>query len=224
MSYILEAIKRSEQQRQRATAPSLGTAAGSGNVAPKPSFLLYGIASAILITAGVLIGWLGPWRHGEASPPALLPKPAEASTQEKAPAIATEAATRSPTPVDELQAAEANLFSSTVAPRARKKRESQPLPAVPARQPEDKSASVSPAPADGNILAMQELPPEILQEFPKMAISGYSYSATSKERVVAINDHLIQEGQYLADGLKLEQITQDSLIFSYKNYRFRKRL
>ncbi len=71
---------------------------------------------------------------------------------------------------------------------------------------------------------MHELPPDILQEIPKMAISGYSYSMMSKERVVAINDRLIQEGQYLGDGLRLEQINQDSLIFSYKNYRFRKGL
>ena len=42
--------------------------------------------------------------------------------------------------------------------------------------------------------------------------------------MVGINDRLVQEGQYLADGLKLEQITPDGLIFSYKSYRFRKSL
>ena len=57
-----------------------------------------------------------------------------------------------------------------------------------------------------------------------MSISGYSYSAAAKERMVGINDRLFQEGQYVADGLKLEQITPDGLIFTYRHYRFRKAL
>jgi general secretion pathway protein B len=225
MSYILDAIKRSEQQRQRAAAPSLGTAAEPANSAQKPSFMLYGIASATLITAGVLIGWLGPWRQGDASAPALAPKPAIAQPIEIArPMVAPEAENRPAKAIGEPQADAANPFSSKVAAPARKRRVSPSTPAVPASGPEKKSVSVIPAPSDGKIIAMHELPPDILLEIPKLAISGYSYSTTTKERVVAINDRLVQEGQYVADGLKLEQITQDSLVFSYKNYRFRKRL
>jgi general secretion pathway protein B len=61
----------------------------------------------------------------------------------------------------------------------------------------------------------------IQQEIPVMSIPVHTYSTTPKERVVGINDRLLQEGDYLAPGLKLEQIAPDGVIFSYKNYLFR---
>ena len=71
------------------------------------------------------------------------------------------------------------------------------------------------------IIAMTELPLAIQQEIPKMTISGHAYSTVPKERIVGINDRLLQEGEYLSPGLRLEQITADGLVFSYKKYLFR---
>jgi hypothetical protein len=74
------------------------------------------------------------------------------------------------------------------------------------------------------IIAMTDLPRAIQQEMPVMMISGYAYSNVPKERSVGINDRLLQEGEYLAPGLRLEQITADGLVFSYKKYLFRHNL
>jgi general secretion pathway protein B len=71
------------------------------------------------------------------------------------------------------------------------------------------------------VVAMSALPTAIQQEIPAMTISGYAYSSIPKERSVGINDRLLQEGEFLAPGLRLEQITEDGLIFSYKKYLFR---
>lgn len=71
------------------------------------------------------------------------------------------------------------------------------------------------------IIAMTELPLAIQQEIPKMSISGHAYSTVPKERIVGLNDRLLQEGEYLSPGLRLEQITADGLVFSYKKYLFR---
>jgi hypothetical protein len=39
--------------------------------------------------------------------------------------------------------------------------------------------------------------------------------------MVKINGQAMREGQDLIAGLKLEEITQNGVIFSYQNYRFR---
>ncbi len=69
---------------------------------------------------------------------------------------------------------------------------------------------------------MAQLPASIQQEIPKISISGLVYSDDSQGRLVGINDQLLREGEYPAPGLKLEQITPDGVIFSYKKYRFRR--
>ena len=71
-------------------------------------------------------------------------------------------------------------------------------------------------------MAIAELPVSIQQEIPKMSISVHAYSGTPKERLVGLNERMLREGDYLAPGLLLEQITPDGVIMSYKGYRFRR--
>jgi len=72
------------------------------------------------------------------------------------------------------------------------------------------------------VVAFSDLPVSIQQEIPKLAISVHAYSPVAKERLVGINDRVLREGEQLAPGLKLEQITLDGMIISYKGYRFRR--
>jgi general secretion pathway protein B len=68
MSYILEALRKSDQQRQRGTAPTL-LAVQTAAVAPRrPAFLLYGVLAAVLVGAGIVIGWLRPWESEQTDP------------------------------------------------------------------------------------------------------------------------------------------------------------
>ena len=69
-------------------------------------------------------------------------------------------------------------------------------------------------------MAMTDLPPAIQQEIPRMSISVHAYSARPADRIVGINDRLLREGADLTQGLTLEQITPDGMIFTYKGYRF----
>lgn len=54
-----------------------------------------------------------------------------------------------------------------------------------------------------------------------MKIQLHSYSSKSANSIVSINSRMMKEGESLAPGLKLEQITADGVILSYKGYRFR---
>ncbi len=96
--------------------------------------------------------------------------------------------------------------------------------AAPAKAEAVTDSAASVPPQEQKIVALEDLPPDIRQEIPTMSISGFSYSEEPHERIVGINDRLLQEGQYLAQGLRLEQIGRDGLVFSYKSYRFRKSL
>lgn len=266
MSYILDALRKSEQQRQLAELPSLYTAqiaADAETGYPRP---LYGVLAVLLIGCGVLIGWWRPWQHG--NPPAPTPTervPVPAETRQPAntaPAFSEPSPPRKFVPLPPVREA----FSSTPPLRARDDAgphphapSSTPLVERPAAAPLDARALIPPAPAvqpqpiaqspaapamqapaataetPGNtnaseaaqeqkIVSLEDLPPDIQQELPKISISGFSYSEEPRERIVGINDRLLQEGQYLVQGLKLEQIGRDGLVFSYKSYRFRKSL
>ena len=69
---------------------------------------------------------------------------------------------------------------------------------------------------------MAELPPAIQQEIPAMTIQLHAYSSNPTERLVSINSRMLREGGSLAPGIRLEQITPDGMIFSYKGYRFQR--
>jgi general secretion pathway protein B len=68
---------------------------------------------------------------------------------------------------------------------------------------------------------MAELPVPMQDQIPKMSISVHAYSARPADRLVGINGRLLREGDYPAPDLRLEQITPDGMILSYKGYRFR---
>lgn len=68
--------------------------------------------------------------------------------------------------------------------------------------------------------SLAELPLSIQQEIPAMTIPLHAYSSNPVDRLVSINGRMMREGESLAPGLRLEQITPDGLLLSYKGYRF----
>jgi len=76
MSYILDALRKSDQQRQRATAPI--------TLAPEPVTSRPPVISSnlwlalVLLAAGIVIGWLRPWQQ---SVPAPAPSPSRCPRQ-----------------------------------------------------------------------------------------------------------------------------------------------
>ncbi len=283
MSYILEALKRSERQRLSSGMAAL-RAPVYADAARQPPWLLYGAAAALLIAAGIVVGWLRPWQQGdadsaaaptvprvaesapvpkvlalagpaEAAPPAqpqsatprlpdaprieqveelrvLQVKPHRARVHAEMPAAAAEAPPAAPVVALKVAPPVATIPVATIVVTPPAAAQQAPVPGGK-EQVNPATASTTDAAHDvthgqpsgeNKVIALYELPPEVLHALPSMSISGYSYSATPRERMVGINDRLIQEGQYVADGLKLEEITPDGLIFSYKSYRFLKRL
>lgn len=79
----------------------------------------------------------------------------------------------------------------------------------------------SPVAAPQTILKRSDLPASIQQEIPKIVVSLHAYSNKPASRLISANDHLLHEGDSLAPGLTLEQITPDDMVFSFKGFLFR---
>ena len=62
MSYILDALRKADLQRQRGAAPTLLAVQEPAVARKRPAFLVYGVLAVILVGAGIVIGWLRPWQ------------------------------------------------------------------------------------------------------------------------------------------------------------------
>jgi len=230
MSYILEALKKSDQQRQRGATPTL-PAAQLTVTAPKRSlFIYYGLLAAVLLGIGITIGWLHPWQTER---PALVAEPIAARSPIPTPQQATTAPLPEPPEMARKTAQELPVPNSTPAvqpaPRVDAMKPDIPVPAstgasgaiaiAPAPVPEKPVSSADVA-QDQRAMPMAELPLAIQQEIPSMTIQLHAYSNNPIERLVSINSRILREGGSLTPGLRLEQITPDGMTFSYKGYRF----
>jgi general secretion pathway protein B len=258
MSYILDALRKSDQLRHRGAAPTLLTAHSAPAPAAAPAYWLLGLLAAVLLGAGIAIGWLRPW-HADSAPPVVSPAP-EAASNARETGIARAQAEAMRKIEQELAAqktaavphaaAPQNLpqqFSSATAQPAPQATAATPQVATPAPMPakiqgkavvpttvaigaKDNSAAPAPAPlpapspasAEPAVVAYSELPFQIQQEVPRLTIAVHAYSKEPKSRLVTIDNRLLHEGDEAAPGLRIEQITPDGMIFSFKGYRFRR--
>ncbi|MBS1196808.1 MAG: hypothetical protein H6R18_593 [Proteobacteria bacterium] len=192
MSYILEALRESDLERQRGMAPTLTTAQMLTPVAVaprKPMLFFFGLTIALVLSIGVIIGWLRPWQTEQTpfvtsltTPPAALIDSAPVSAPKLAP--------------------DAKL------PKTATRQSTNKLTAAPTPTPASKTK-----PLDSSSQRLQ-----------KMTISVHAYSSNAANRKVWINDRMLREGDAVAPGLKLEQITEDGIILNSNGNLFRRGL
>jgi general secretion pathway protein B len=260
MSYILDALRKSDQLRHRGAAPTLLTAHTAPAPAAAPAYWLLGLLAAVLLGAGILIGWLRPW-HADSAQTVVLPAPEAASNAREMENARARAQAEAMRKVEQELAAQ----KAVSVPRATAPLNVQPqsLPATaqsappasaaaqPAAPPTAAPAKIQgkvvvpttvaigakdiaaapasaplPAPtpvsAEPAVVAYSELPFQIQQEVPRLTIAVHAYSKEPKSRLVTIDNRLLHEGDEAAPGLRIEQITPDGMIFSFKGYRFRR--
>ncbi len=221
MSFILDALRKSDQMRQTNAAPTLTTmqpAAPGTRSRSLNTLILSGIA---LLGAGLVIGWWQPW----ATQPQSLPQTVVTQLTERVAPPPTQAA-----PPEAPVTFTAPLPSAVTTPHpvsvpARATAKPQAIAAIIKTPAIDTAADTAAnAPAEAPPMALSELPPALLAELPKLAVSAHSYSKKPKASFVFINDRMLHESDTLPPGLKLERITADGMIFSYKGYRFHRGL
>ena len=235
MSYILDALRKSDQQRQRGSTPTLLTVQTTPTNPGRPRYLLNGVIAAVLISAGILVGWLQPWQNERAEPVASSPA-ASGSTRDvpptsygsaespgrpqqealRQPPTAAVEAENPPTRVTLTQQEPAFADDSSASPQPAPDTQSAATGLLPVKP----GATAKASDEAEKVMALNDLPPTIRREIPAIAIMFHAYSSDPAERRVMINGNMTKEGEALADGLGLQQITPDGVILVYKGYRF----
>ncbi|OEZ90002.1 hypothetical protein JAB9_53230 [Janthinobacterium sp. HH107] len=229
MSYILEALKKSQAERQLGELPSihapqvqLHDAAASGAGRRAPVWLALG--GVTVAVAAALLFWQ-PWQAGTAAPaaaPAVLaqavPAPLPAIVPPAVP-VPVPVPVSAPAPVTQVTPVPPAATAAPVhhaRPVAEPKQETpgQALPVVPA-------PAVPPPAAEDAVPGMRDLPEPIQRQIPPVAIGGYIYSKNPADRLLLIDKVLRHEGEELAPGLVLEKLQPKAAIFSFKGYRYR---
>jgi general secretion pathway protein B len=218
MSYILDALKKAEAERNAGTRPSIHTtqvlaAAPAQDARGLRNAWLWAVAAIVLLAVAGLLLWFAMQHETpvQGAPAALPPMAAATPPANAAPPAPPPAAT----PAAPARPATAQTPEARPKPRpVRKPAEKKPAPVEPASKPAE-TLTEAPVPT------LRELPDNIRQEIPQLAVGGYIYSANRAERSVLINKRLLHEGDEVAPGLTLERMTPSGMVFNYKGYRYR---
>ncbi len=215
MSYILEALKKAQAERQLGSTPTIHAPAlhgvadqPAGSAARKP------VLAALLAMGAVIAALLAlVWSKSQPTPPVVAP----------AAAVAVPA----PAPAAAPPAPAAAMPPPVAAPRIAIVAE----PAAAAPAPAAKAAPKAPPPAepvpaatavpDEVTQTMRDLPEPIQRAIPPVAVGGYIYSKNPADRLLLIDKVLRHEGEEVAPGLLLEKLLPKSAVFNYKGYRYR---
>ena len=226
MSYILDALKRAESERERGSIPGLHSQSvplhrpvADARAVVKP-LTLAGTALALALL-GVL-AWrfsgLGTVVNGaNTAGVAISPFPTSQI------AVAKPAVAAPPAAVDTASSVLPPLSPSTRA-----------IAASPAVRPAASAASLKPAPrpqgvatvaaapvpASIPVMPLSELSADVRQTLPKVVISGSTYSDNRALRMLIINGEVFREGEKPAPDLQLEQIGPKSAVLNFKGLRY----
>lgn len=199
MSYILDALKKSELERGNGDIPSVQTIHSSALNYHQQRRLLWPwiLIAVLLANVFILIYFLQTGSYSETvsvSERASENNPSSSLSQNSIPA-------ENPPPP---------------APTT-------PTPAQPPAQIKPAPAKVTPA-AHGSahepLLDIDELPAEIRQHVPGMVFSAHVYSSNPVQRSLVINNRFMEEGDAFSHDLILSEITRSGAIFAFRGYRF----
>ena len=226
MSYILEALKKAEQKVQREELSGLITFSGEPVPEPKKRLIWpYFLIAAILLNV-IVVAWFVVSRQTDKGAAAKQQVPAEQAMAVLPSEIKKEDSAQTDNAKKVMQIE--NINKPSVPISEERKREISNTATMETSAPKQflseprQRTEKKPAPAaSGKVLNLNELPSNIRSALPDFKISGHAYSPEPQTRVARVNDKILQEGQELNPGLKIEEIVQGGIIFSYQEYRFR---
>jgi general secretion pathway protein B len=215
MSFILDALKKSEIERQRQSVPGLMDTRVAQRRTRLPG---WAIALGVLLGINLLVLTFTLTRKSApAAPPAARPAdPAKAPNSEVPPPVPQHFSPLDPAPVyaPEIPVA------APVNPVAM-----EPAPLRPAPHRVHRSDPLLTDPdADAQI---EELLPSIneisltgSQALPELHLDVHVYATRPSERFVYINMRKYHEGATLQEGPALERIRRDGVVLNYQGLRF----
>src|ERR1700730_11910206 len=234
MSFILDALKKSESDRQRQSGPALFEVKVA---APRSRLPLWAIAIAGLLAVNLAIVMWMLWRHpatrtadtgagavpvpgsgqpllapaaagGPQAAGATTPAPAPASVPLPAPAAQPPATAPSPVLVPN--------------PGATGGGSDNPDDYVPATEPAEPpllGSHVQRGTADG-VPLYQDAAATPGTRIPQLRLDLHVFALRPQDRFVMINMHKLREGDSLPEGVRVDRITPEGAVLSYSGSQF----
>ena len=264
MSYILDALKKAEQQREFGEVPGIDSLHDQPRPGP-PRRWPWVLVAVLLLSALVFAGlwWRSGARNADGAEPTTRPaEPVAQSAPDRAPGppVASQAdpapRVEPAAPPVEQDSVDAPAAETAAPPPVIARRPLRPLPlpepAPPATKTEPMQARQIPAPTPAPALA-PSLPPEVVelraptpptlpevepawnrlplwplvpdrilrQVKERLELNVHVYSEHPEDRFVLFNMKKYREGDQIAEGLDLEEITKEGVILAVPNGRFR---
>jgi general secretion pathway protein B len=248
MSYILDALKKAEQERRRGRTPDFLDDHGLRPQEPKRRAWGYLLVIALVAVAGGF-GWY--YGHDKQSEIKLPFQTDRAQTAAASPASQQPIAAPSKpasTPVEHIvdtktpakvapKPVEHIVDTKTPAKVAQKpveratdKKEpakvappkmvikEQPAPQVKTEQTGTADAA---NPDPSKVYNITDLPDPVRTGLPAMSVSTHIYSSEPSERLVSVNGSIGREGKEIFKGITVDAITPEGVILKSQGYKFR---
>ncbi|HUL46343.1 MAG TPA: general secretion pathway protein GspB [Steroidobacteraceae bacterium] len=232
MSFILDALKKSESDRQRQGGPALFEV----KIAPPRHALPpWAVAIAVLLVANLgVVAWFllrhaaAPAHAAPEPGPQALPAPAASAP---AAVVASPTVVASPAVVAPSPAAAAPRSAVTAPAPAPVAAQSAAADATaePASSPDDFAPAVEPPPAgslgrvkrgtDAGVPLYQQLIATPGTQLPQLRLDLHAYAERPEDRWVLVNMHKLREGESL-EGVRVDRITPEGAVLSYQGSQF----
>jgi len=221
MSYILDALRRADAERERDPARGIHaqpTAGAPARARPRIPGWTWPALGAVLVAAAVAVRFQQP-----AAPPVSTPLHPRTLAPVPAPAVVPVATTVTPAAPPVLPLPQkVRVVAATAAAPLPVKAASAASVAAAASTPAPAPVAPVAAPASSNerVYNVAELPADVQQGLPKLAISGGVYSDNAAQRMLVVGGQVVNEGAELAPGVVLEQIRARAAVLRFRGYRY----
>lgn len=238
MSFILDALRKSEAERQQQNAPGIASIPHGGGTRSGPRWMWFAVL-LLLVNLAVLGGVLMKMSDDDTpvsataagSAPQEPAAPVSADVPRSAAAVAVPETTRAAPTTGSSNGADAPVASMTPATKASALPNGDTLAAGdPATSDTGRSAlaagntSVAPAPTGREsaqvIASFNELRASGALNLPDLHLDIHVYSGQPDERFVFVNMAKYRENATLSEGPVVQEITPDGVILDYRGTDF----
>ncbi|MDH5613195.1 MAG: general secretion pathway protein GspB [Gammaproteobacteria bacterium] len=206
MSYILDALKKSEQDRGNGSIPNIQTIHSSALNYHQDKRPLWPwiLIIALIINVFILIYFLKPITNTETITTDFNSKTRNNIEERKKNSVTENHPAQSSAPIAEPVITEptpdtavSEIYHNSVT--AEETMKTSPLKPV---------------------VDIDDLPENIRQHIPSMVFSAHVYSSEPLQRSIVINNRFMEEGDAISYDLILAEITRNGAIFNFRGYRF----
>lgn len=235
MSYILDALKRADAERERGQVPGLHSQASVPPPPAAPRRTASAWAVGALLGTGLLLVAAGLWWNSRPGASTVAVQPPSNAAPLERPLFAAEPPAASRPPAPSVAPVQPQKALAPGLPPAHPILAPPPEPrlspitattastrATPAMAPpsEAKAEQALPDGMDAGVRRFADLSPEQRAQLPQLSVNGASYSANPAHRMLIVNGAVVHEGQDIAPGLTLERIGLHQAVIRQGSLRF----